>query len=1000
MKATALPIHQDAIVVANAGAGKTTLLVQHYFELIEADFDPAGIIAFTFTEKAAGELKERIQGQFSLQPYFKDMPRDTLQDWKQKLLTSPIGTIHQFCLGVIQEAYPPDKTLNLRVVEEATEIQLREKILQTQLRARLLDKEPDSLRLLGAYGISALKQLLRDYISRQDPVHALPPRLPDPTEEEQTLLFALKALADPIREEFEREKMAKGWLNFDDMERQALALIKNPTNFLKRKLGIYSHVLLDEFQDTSPIQLQVLEALRLALKKKPLRLFCVGDPKQSIYRFRKVDRNLISKMENKILAEGGTRLDSVKNYRSGAPLLEFINVFAANAFPDSLPSVPHSAEPAFAPWLITIPMEQDAANADLYRQQEAKWVALQIEELLSQGDTPEEIAVLYRSSASSLPLVEELQSRKIHFSIKGGQELWSRQEILDLKRLLLFLDNPSDTLSLIGVLRAPFFLLSDATLMDLTRRAEKETLASFLLSGRYLHTAPQFGSDETPKLNFAVESLRQLIQWSASLLPSALLRQWTRHFDLGALYSLAYEDKGRFLAMEQFIDWLEQIEEENAPINFSQAVQLTRNPATFLVNKTPLGNLIEDRGAVRLMTIHAAKGLEYESVFLIDLERAAPANPSKLQNIGGDFGLKYPAGSGEEIKSQRFEEIKNYHLQEEREEDKRLLYVAMTRAKQRLLITLHPKPKRKDNLQSLLLEMLGEKAKAYHRPFDWPPEATLPRNIPAPGPVEAQEPFWKQSPAETTVSELETFQLCALKHHYLFDRKIPDTVGEDPLAMTPAQIGTLFHGVLKILHAQPQKTLRNAFETLLHSRRHSIQSADLDRLAADFQAYLDSPPARLFQEASEDYSELPFLLRLPGGSIRGQIDRLLRTPRGWVLIDFKYLTRSTSATEIQQAYGFQLKTYALALRQILNEPLVSTQIHLLIQRKILEFHFHTDELDRHQSHLGEIMGRMKTPNLESIRLIPHCHGCVFNQKLPLCPVPQGAPWNANLGISL
>ncbi|KAB2839197.1 ATP-dependent helicase, partial [bacterium] len=544
-------LDRDAIIVANAGAGKTYLLVEHYFALLEAGLEPTQVVAFTFTEKAANELKERIVGRLRSHPGFAELPEEVLRDYRAKILNAPIGTIHQYCLRIIEASRSAGERAAVKIVDEALESALQESVLRAYLRRRFEVEDPDALRLLRRFGIRDLGLILERYLSflPLEPEQGMP--LPPPEEEERLLLEAVERLGRPLWEEIQAQKRAMGWMSFADMERRALELLQKPPETLRQFLQPVAHVLVDEFQDTAPIQIRLVEALRAQgrAEGKRLRLFCVGDPKQSIYRFRDVDRNLLQTTEAEILAEGGEQFDFVVNFRSTPEVLGLVNAFSRGAFPEARDSVaqrPSSAESLAR--LVEIRLDEDA---ETYSGEEARCVAEAVAS--RRGELPlDRIAVLYRASSSAGPLIRELQARGIPYSVRGGQNLFERQEILDLHRLVYFLADPEDDLSLVGVLRSPLFLLSDAALFFLCRRDPERGLWERLQDPEALESLERDFPEEAGKAAWALTRLRRLLALAETRSAHRLIEDWLRREEWGDLYAAAGGGPQALLAIEGY----------------------------------------------------------------------------------------------------------------------------------------------------------------------------------------------------------------------------------------------------------------------------------------------------------------------------------------------------------------------------------------------------------------------------------------------------------------
>ncbi|MFO1462220.1 MAG: UvrD-helicase domain-containing protein [bacterium] len=995
-------LEHDAIVVANAGAGKTYLLVERYFALLESGLEPRDIVAFTFTEKAAKELKERIVARLPKHPGFRDLPEDLLAAWRAKLNAAAIGTIHQYCLKILEAARSAGQRGALKIVDEALEQALQEGALRAYLRRRFEARDPDALLLLEHYGIADLGRILERFLAIQ-PLEAegeIP--LPPPEALEQTLLEAVARLGRPLWEEIQAKKAARHWMSFADLERRAWALLQAPPEGLRAFLRPLSHLLVDEFQDTAPIQIRLIEALRAwaAREGRPLRVFCVGDPKQSIYRFRDVDRNLLHKTEEEILRQGGEKFDFTLNWRSTPTILELVNAFAREAFPGARDS---QAQRGACPGTLARIVQGTEGEAELASEDWAKREASQVADAIQarSGELPlDRIAVLYRASGSALALLHELQARGIPYSVRGGQNLFERQEILDLHRLVYFLADPQDDLSLLGVLRSPLFLLSDASLFFLGQDKGEPSWWEHLQRPESLAGLRQAHPEEYEKAAWALSRLRRLLALGGSLSTHRLIETALRREDWGGLYAQAYREPQRLLAIEQWLDWLRTLEEDDAPLKLQETARILREVSALLPNKTPLGDLVASQGSVQLLTIHAAKGLQFDTVFLIGMNRQTRGDYPLLQRVGNALALKLPEPGKKNRRSERFEAIEAHHAEEEREEAKRLLYVAMTRAENQLWIWLQPKAARAGSLQDLLLRSLGDAAGTWSSP---PPPAFP--EAPGTTPPEARGmEFVAAEPAplppiqkETSVSELETFSLCPLRHHFAYRLRLPSSPIDLTAGLGATETGTLLHRALHLLQLRPGADPEAILRELLAETGNEaapLLSALLDPL----DSYLNSQAYAAIRGAREDYSELPFLLKLRAAGLRGQIDRLLKGDRGWTLIDFKYAGRGHSARELLESYGFQLKTYALASRILLREPLQSVQVHVLNRAEAHSFQFGEEELDGHREALETLAEQLVSgpPKLEAVRWRPACANCPYNVNIAACPVPKGRPFQVSL----
>ncbi len=706
-------IDRDVIVVANAGSGKTKLLVDHYLTLLEKGWQPHQIAAFTFTEKAANELKLRIlKAQQAFQYPASQNPSNS-QDQKNFNTSSleeiKIGTFHQFCFSLLQQE---DSSKGMQLIEEASELQLIESILLGQLNSWLQSQNEACLELLKHFGANRLKNLLYEKVMRR---HAMPVeiKLPETEEVEIRLLQNLNQLTTSIEAALKNKKQARQWLSFDDLEILALQAITKASSKQKKFLSSLNHLLVDEFQDSSPRQLAILDALKKQVFQwgKRIQLYCVGDAKQSIYRFRQVDQKLIEASQKKIVEAGGQPFHFTQNFRSTAQILEFVNAYASQAFPDALPSSPCLVEdPHSCVQMIQLNLEDKKIKSEEERKQQADWVLQQMIKSHEQGIAYEDMAVLYRSSASAKPYLERLKAAGIPFVIKGGTNLFEKQEIYDLKNLILFLLHPAEEdLALLGVLRSPLFALSDLCLFLLGDFPHSVSLWQRLQSPIFYQSVQEFFSDEVKKLDWILSTLKDWQKAIAYKSISEFLESIFWNYRLANLFSEAYEDPEAEWTLPQFIDWVQKIELENLPMSALKWKALFDAVEKRKVQKTPLSHLCQEGMGVSLLTIHAAKGLEFKNVYLVDLARQTYPDYPIMQNVGQEQALKLLDELDQFYPTPRYAAMQEFHKKEDYEESKRLLYVALTRAKNQLFILLSQK-NRVGSLQDILLKNLeGQK---------------------------------------------------------------------------------------------------------------------------------------------------------------------------------------------------------------------------------------------------------------------------------------------------
>lgn len=992
----------DLLITANAGSGKTRLLVERYLHLLSEGNHPRSIIAFTFTEKAARQLKERILDSLQQHSEFSKLPTEVLADWKNHIHRSAIGTIHQFCLRILRESTGLNNPFQGKIIDEAAEIHLRETQLNQILEKNFEQGHWATEKLLPKYGMPLLRNALRAVLLKrsEDTLLEEEPGIPSLGKEESQLFEALLALAAEVQEKIEDEKTRKQWLSFDDLELRALQEIKTPGESILNFLLPLNHLLVDEFQDTSPTQIALIEALQDFKKqhKQPLFLFAVGDPKQSIYRFRDVDRLLIEKTQKQILDGGGEAYALPRNFRSLPSLVDLTNHFSERAFPKERLSQAERPPASFRQVHAVI-LRTGEKKPDRSHQQkaEAQWIAGKILETHRRGRPWDQIAVLFRAAASALPLIDRLKELKIPYTLRGGRNLHDRQEILDLKNLLNFLSDPNENLYLVGILRSPLFQIPDAVLFFLTKDLQKgESLAAKLQGlseSELVKILDESLADEIPKILWVKKLLRQWLNQAPMVSPHAFLRTTVEELDLRRLYEQKTGDWDAPLAIEQFLAWLKNLELElNGPA-LKEVVKILRQLGKTPALQAPLGDLLEGSGCVHLLTIHSAKGLEFPTVLLMDLARPFPAKTQGVLWEGGRGALRVPNPLGDWQETERYSYLKEKQRQEDLEENKRLLYVALTRAGDELFIPFSENPRGKNHLQGLLLDHLDpsyrksllEDEKVFIASETPPaPDAESDRH-----PPEGRKESRKFPLPSLTVSQLDTLIQCPIKFYLAHQAGLSDQAWDFPGIPDHTVLGTLLHKALNVLQMFPQKGPGDVLQYLLRTEPLWNREIFLADLTASLEKYLQSNAYRLVAEAQEDHSELPFLLKLKNGFLRGQIDRLVQNKNQWFLIDFKFTKKRMTTEQIRKNYGFQLKTYALAAQRLLQGVLPRIEVHLLGQQEAHSLPLTVADLESHQRFLEEKMREWGKIALENVKKNESCFSCPFHRISPICPVPKG-----------
>lgn len=641
------------LVVAGAGSGKTRALTYRIANLIvQNKVDPENILAVTFTNKAAREMKKRIEKLFAQQVAQQkhSQPLETLPPDEQTSLRSRvyktrikplwIGTFHSLCAQILRydiNKYQDDKgrqwQRNFSIFDESDAQSLVKNIVTKQLN--LDDKKfaPRSIR----YAISNAKNqgLSPDDFLREQPN------------------YRGRVIAE-IYNEYQANLASNNSLDFDDLILVPVRLFQQNESVLAYWHQQFRHILVDEYQDTNRIQYDLIRLLstngeinKSAWNWRDRSIFVVGDADQSIYSFRMADYKILLGFQSDFgdgLPDEDTRtmVKLEENYRSRENILELANHLIEN----NTQRIDKVLKPTRG---VGERIYCYKADDDV---DEARFVLNQITHLEKQNPEIDwgSFAILYRTNAQSRSFEDVLRGR-IHYIIVGGLKFYDRKEIKDALAYLRVLANPADTVSLMRIINTPRRGIGKATIDNLLSVAQE--LGSPLW---------EILSDETSVNTVAGRSAKAVNKFVAIIknFQSQLKSLTAAEIVDGIMEASGYVDDLKNKGTEEADNRLENILELYSAVAQFQVENEDASLAAFLENASlasDLDNLEEGKQAVSLMTLHSAKGLEFPIVFLVGLEQGLfPHNRS----------LNDPAAL---------------------EEERRLCYVGITRAQEQLFIT-------------------------------------------------------------------------------------------------------------------------------------------------------------------------------------------------------------------------------------------------------------------------------------------------------------------------
>jgi DNA helicase-2/ATP-dependent DNA helicase PcrA len=607
------------LVLAGAGSGKTRVLTSRVAYLIaQRRAAPEQVLAVTFTNKAAGEMKARIER-------LTDMSNSRMQ-------VSTFHSLGALLLRFYGERIGLPKGYTIYDQDDAL----------SAIKSCLTELKVDSKKLSAALVLDRISDAKTEMV--------------DPN------AFAVTAYSDDYKkiaqvyQLYERKLKAAGALDFDDLLVCAVKLLQKDSEIRTRLQQKYRYLLIDEYQDTNKPQYLMAKILSEANRN----IFAVGDEDQSIYGWRGANIRNILDFEHDFPNCKIIRLE--QNYRSTQTILKAASAVVSNnqmRRGKTLFSVGDKGEP-----LILMITESD--------DDEAERVATRIEEQIRASVPRSEIALLYRTNAQSRALEESLKRRFIPYKIVGGIRFYQRKEIKDMLAYLKLIENPKDDVSFRRVVNYPKRGIGDATLAQLETKANELGCSLLELTSR------------PGELDFLSSGAMAKLAKFAQLLD--YLTRMATTLPLGQLMQLV-ADKAGVIADLKTLDPAEsEMRLENVEELIASGVEyalenVETGVATFLQEislYTDLDDYDRQSDAVTLMTLHGAKGLEFESVFITGLE-------------DGLFPISRSLGDDAKL-----------------EEERRLFYVGMTRAKSRLTLSYALHRARFGNKQTLRSRFLDE----------------------------------------------------------------------------------------------------------------------------------------------------------------------------------------------------------------------------------------------------------------------------------------------------
>jgi DNA helicase-2/ATP-dependent DNA helicase PcrA len=591
------------LIFAGAGSGKTRVIVYRIANLVAVHrVPPYRILAVTFTNKAAGEMKHRLEGLIGA-----DVAKDL---W--------VGTFHAVCVRLLRRYHDAaGLERNFVIYDDGDQRTVMNRVIK---ELGLDDKRFPPRQVLGR-------------------IHACKQEGKGPDDLAREAGFQGEVLGKCF-EAYQRRLKEANAVDFDDLLLAVLRIVEDPESLPGQEIrGRFRHVLVDEFQDVNQVQYRLVRAFSSGTRN----LCVVGDDDQSIYRWRGADVRIVRGFRRDFPDAGVIKLE--QNYRSSGHIVKgALGVIkpARDREPKEL-------------WTANADGEAISVVACDTEHDEAAFLVERIREAVAKGISPRDIAVFYRIHAQSRVLEEVMRAERIPYQIIGGVRFFERAEIKDCLSYLRVVDNPKSDVDLLRIINVPARKIGDATIEKLVQTADERGTSLHEALGPLLAGGGLGTQAKNALLRFR-DLLQALMRDREDLRPSELCESVLTQSGYVKMLEAdeSAEAETRLQNLRELVGSILAYEEEAA----AEGEEATLSGYLERVTLASDVDALEDTPRVAMMTVHAAKGLEFELVFITGMEEDL-----------------FPFRS---IDPKRGEDL---------EEERRLAYVAVTRARRKLYVS-------------------------------------------------------------------------------------------------------------------------------------------------------------------------------------------------------------------------------------------------------------------------------------------------------------------------
>ena len=1104
-QAAAIAARGQVFVSAGAGTGKTTVLVERFAEAVcERGLDVDSLLVITYTERAAGELRGRIRARlrevgrhdlarsldggwistihgFCLR-LLKAHPFAAGLDPRFRVLDDSQGRVirgeafevalNQFCAGddperlrllatygasglrrMLTTVYETLRSAGRELLLELGERPgLEERLAELADAARALAEDAEAtdaaraaavqaLELTAApplperlLDLSALRARTERGASFEEARKAVEQAALDTLalQDRELLQELLLGFADAYRAAKDRESA----LDFEDLQLRARDLLRDHEALREREQLRFRSIMVDEFQDTNRLQCELVDLLTGPDTER----FFVGDEFQSIYGFRHADVRVFRERR----AEADTLLPLTRNYRSRPELLSVVNHLFGAEFGEEFQPLAASGEfpdPVFGTpvELLVTDKAAYAGTGVHWRRAEARHVARRVKELVETGAASAgEIVLLFAAGTDAEWYEEELREAGLATYRATGRGYFGQQQVVDLLSYLRLLQNRYDDEALVSVLASPFVGVSNDTLM-LVRRAARGPI----FTGLERSLPPDLDPADARLLRAFRQRYDRLADAAGRLSLERLCERIVADHDYDLAVLAQWDGRRRYANLRKLARLARSYEELRGP-DVEGFVRFVEEQEA--VGAAERDAVAEEEGAdaVRLLTIHAAKGLEFKVVVVADAgrDRNAPSADEILCLSDGRFGFRVADPvTGKRHGVLDYEGVKAARQAEDEAERLRLYYVAMTRAIDRLIVSGSIDRERKADEKTPIgwvldrLDCVAELERAGDAPVEleregarvlvridagetagtvspvvdaaeaevevgqlalFSPDAVppLPPLAPVLAPIQALPEPPLHDVRRLSYSALALFERCSYRYYAerVAGMRPADAhgtaAGQHGLAAT--EVGDAVHRLLELVDLQAPVA---PDVEQVHSWYPSVTGEELARIDGFVASYCGSELAQRIAALPGARPERPFAFEHDGVLLHGRLDVLHRDGPHALVLDYKTnsLAEGTADEIVEADYRLQRLVYALACFRAGVEEVEVVYHFLELADAVVSRSFAHADVPELETELSEAIGRIRAGEFVPTPSEFICAGCPALDVVCAGPRLRGGP---------